>query len=99
MSFYFYTNLYSPFISSDKTADFNISLWAGLISGLFTGIFTGLLVGFILWLFQSKQQEKEERLKCEREISIFLQKLKNILETSKVFTLSSQPEEFLPSTY
>lgn len=87
MNLVFYLSLYSPFIPSEKTANFNISLWAGL----FTGIFTGLLVGFVLWVFQSKQQDKEERLKCEREVSIFQQKLKNILETSDVLILSSQP--------
>jgi hypothetical protein len=90
-------SLYSPFIPSDKFADFNVSLWAGLISGVVAGIFTGIIVGWIIWKIQSRHENIEQQKQCEREVSIFIQQLKVSLQSSTAYFRSSNPSRCLPS--
>jgi len=68
-------NLYSPFISADDTASFNVSFWAGLTSGMVSSILTGLLVGLILAYHQSQSQKFQEQKETEKEFIVFIRKL------------------------
>jgi hypothetical protein len=89
-------HLYSPFISADKTADFNVSFWAGLASGVISGIFTGIIVGAFLWKMQKRSQDFQEKKEAEKEFNVFVQKLNQTLLLTDASIFTHDGSMFLP---
>ncbi|TDB49542.1 hypothetical protein [Bacillus sp. CBEL-1] len=89
-------DLYSPFISSNNTANFNVSFWANLTSGLISGVFTGIFVGLFLWWRQNRSQDSQEQKEVQKEFSVFIQKLNLSFSYSEELVKSPYGHESLP---
>ncbi|MDY0943644.1 hypothetical protein [Priestia megaterium] len=89
-------DLYSPLISSDNTANFNVSFWANLTSGLISGLFTGIIVGLFLWWRQNRSQDSQEQKEVQKEFSVFIQKLNLGFSYSEELVKSPYGHESLP---
>lgn len=79
-----------------KAPDYWVSFWAGLFSSTLSSLFIGLIVGLILWKFQQREENMQVKHECEREMSIFIQKLRTKLRLSNVTMLSDQADTWLP---
>ena len=78
-------------------AEFETSFRAGLYSGVFSGVFTGIMVGIVVWIIQRLFERRHVQRLTDKEVSVFIERLRYALATPDVINLSSAEEAAPPA--